>query len=98
MMLSARALGYWILAVLLLASPVRLLAQAPTYYDFHPRSIMSLGQGFSIENLGQARQKCVNYEEHPYETGNLGTSALIYMVSDSQQLRKALSMDSSVEV
>jgi hypothetical protein len=74
------------------------LAGDPTYYEFHPQSIMSLGLGFSVADLTQAKNACVEYTRHPLETGSLSTDASIRMVSNTQDLRESLSMDASVDV
>ncbi|WP_348261771.1 hypothetical protein P8935_18450 [Telmatobacter sp. DSM 110680] len=87
----------WILfSLLCFAQPS--LANDPTYYEFHPQSIMSLGLGFSVSDLTQAKSPCVEYVRHPLETGSLSTEATIRMVSNTQELRESLSMDASVDV
>ena len=73
-------------------------AENPTYYDFHPQSVMSLGRGFSVEDLTKAKQSCVDFEPVPLDLGSLGTVATVQLVKNSSELKTALGMDMNVDV
>ncbi|WP_348261772.1 hypothetical protein P8935_18455 [Telmatobacter sp. DSM 110680] len=87
------------LLLILLGAVVEAVAQAPTYYEFHPQSIMTLGGGFSVSDLTQAKQQCVKFDVKPLDRdATLSTKATIELATSSQTLRQALSMDSSIDV
>jgi hypothetical protein len=56
-------LYFTLLSVLLLSNEMR--SETPTYNDFHPQSVISLGRGFSVEDLTKAKQSCVTFEPDP---------------------------------
>jgi hypothetical protein len=75
------------------------LADAPpTYYQFHPMSVMSLGYGFSLEDLTEPKARCVEFDPDPLDPGALLSEGFIYFVTNAEQLRNALSVDASVDV
>jgi hypothetical protein len=83
------------LGLLALAGIAR--ADDPGYYDFHPMSILSLGMGYSPNDLSDAKYKCVNFTEYTAEPGSLETNFSGYFVFNSSQLKNVLKIDAKVD-
>jgi hypothetical protein len=64
---------FWIAALASLPA----YCDTPSYYDFSPSSVMSLGYGFSVRDLTRQKQLCVDFDKDPLDSGALGTTATI---------------------
>jgi hypothetical protein len=73
------------------------LRSGPNYFGYHPMSIMSLGLGYSPEDLTQARLRAIEYTEKAAEGGALSTELAIVLVTNSTQLKDALHLDLKVD-
>jgi hypothetical protein len=94
-----RELG-WLSAIALIAAlrcPAQVINPDPNYYDFHPRSIMSIGLGFSPNDVSAAKIRCIEYTAESLEPGALTTQFFYTLVTNSEQLKSTLSLDSKVD-
>jgi hypothetical protein len=73
------------------------LCQAPTYYDFYPKSVLTLGVGFDPTKLDVPKVPCVKFTEKPLDKGSLGTVAEISLVQSMNEMRTALHLDMEAE-
>jgi hypothetical protein len=87
-----------VVCLLPLIAPLQFVAETPTYYAYSPQTVMSLGYGFSVEDLSKQKQRCVDFDLDTLDNGALGTLATIQMVSSATQLKKALGVDVAVDV
>ena len=69
----------------------------PSFYQFHPSSIMSLGLGFSQNDVARAKRGCIQFDPSPLEPGALLTTFTSTLVTNSEQLKSALNVDSKVD-
>lgn len=69
----------------------------PNFYSYYPRSILSLGIGFSPNDVSQAKIRCINYEVAAAETGALNTEFRSYVVADSESFKKAIQLDAKID-
>src|ERR1700744_2964751 len=88
-----------LLIVLLWINVASSRAQLPTYYGYYPKTVMSLGRGFSLDDITEPKDPCVNFIRTPLDDnkGAIDTTATITMVADESKLRNALSVDTSVD-
>ena len=68
----------------------------PNYYSFSPMSIMSLGMGFSPNDVSQAKVRCIASGGGPLDPGALTTALSTILVTNSVQLSSALSLDAKI--
>lgn len=73
------------------------LGNGPNYFGYHPMSIMSLGLGYSPEDLTQAKLRAIEYTEKAAEGGALSTEFATVLVTNSTQLKDALHLDLKVD-
>ena len=69
----------------------------PDYYSFHPRSIMSLGVGFSPNDVSVPKLPCVQAQRGAFENGALSTSFSSVLVTNAEQLKSALGIDLKID-
>ena len=92
----------WLAAFLLVVSVGQALCQVqveadPSYYDFHPMSVMTLGVGFLPNNVSDPKIPCIVAQHVDLESGALGTQFFTNLVTNSEQLKYALSLDGKVD-
>ena len=68
-----------------------------SYYGYHPQSTLSLGAGFSPNEINHPKLSCVAFEARPLEVGALSTSFSVLLVRNEEQLRNALLIDSKID-
>ncbi len=93
----------WLIVVFVSAYPrialsvdYDLLPGEPTSYGLFPTSILSLGGGFSPEDLTQKKLRAVNYQLHKDSAGSLTTTLNATLVSNYSQLKQALHLDANI--
>ena len=91
-----------LVGILLIASAGRSFCQVqveadPSYYDFHPMSVMSLGLGFLPNNVAVPKIACIEAQHIDLEGGALSTQFFTNLVTNSEQLKYALSLDGKVD-
>jgi hypothetical protein len=89
-----------ILAAAFLAAALTAISSASaqeTYYSYHPQSTLSLGAGFSPNEINHPKLPCVEFDPHPLESGALSTSFSVLLVRNEEQLRNALLIDSKID-
>ena len=59
----------------------------PTYYAFHPMSVMSLGLGFNPSDMSQAKIRCIDADIGDLETGALNTQFRTLYVTNHEQMQ-----------
>jgi hypothetical protein len=89
--------SFGMVSCLLLGALASTLGSGPNYFSYHPMSIMSLGLGYSPEDLSQAKLRAIEYTERAAEGGALNTEFAIVLVTDSAQLKDALHLDLKVD-
>ncbi len=69
------------------------------YYSYHPRSILTLGGGFTPSNMSEAKLKCVDFTAVPApgESAALSTTMNTYFVSSSSKLKSIMGIDVKIE-
>jgi hypothetical protein len=74
-------------------------AEDESYYSFHPRSILSLGNGFSPNNMTEVKLRCLDFRAEPAagESGALDSTLNTYMVNDSSTMKTLLGIDVKIE-
>jgi hypothetical protein len=87
--------------VLLLTSGEKLNAQTvdpdPNSYSFYPTSVLSIGVGFSPNDLSRAKAPCIDGKPEALEAGALGTAFQANLVTNSAQLKQSMSIDTKVD-
>jgi hypothetical protein len=57
----------------------------PSYYAYHPRSVMSLGLGFNPSDISQAKIRCIHAEVNCLENGALTTEFATLYITNYEQ-------------
>ncbi len=69
----------------------------PNSYSFYPTSVLSIGVGFSPNDLSRSKARCIDGTPEPLEPGALGTSFQANLVTNSEQLKQSMSIDTKVD-
>ena len=69
----------------------------PNYYTYYPGSTLTLGSGFSPNDLSQAKIRCIEFEASPAEAGALGTKFGAAVVTDTESLKTAIELDAKID-
>ena len=86
-----------LLCLVIVASESPAWGQSPTYYDFYPKTVLTLGRGFDPTKLDVPKQPCVVFKEKPLDRGALTTVSEISLVQSMNELRTALHLDMEAE-
>lgn len=69
----------------------------PVHYDFHPKSVLTLGAGFSPNNVGEIKRDCIKAEHVALDPGALNTVLKSDVVFTTEQLRTVIGIDSKID-
>jgi hypothetical protein len=86
-----------VMGVIVSRASAQIIEADPIFYSFHPRSAMSLGVGFTPNDVARPKIRCIEAASLPLEPGALFTQFSTTLVTNSEQLRQALSIDAKID-
>ena len=72
-------------------------SQNNNYYSYHPMQVLHLGQGFFPDNLTRPTRTAINFDIDTTASGSISTQLSYLLVTNSEQLKKSLNIDFSVD-